>query len=408
MNMNMNKSLAWGSILLALGMSTAVATTSNKGSLLIFPDIDTTDAKNTIIRITNDQSKGIDVKCYYGEYTGDKSLEIPSSAYTKPTIDFQFYVTKSQPVYWSVNDGVGTIDAPVFDGKVGELKCWAVNQSGETQVKFNHLSGTATVIDQGEFHNDYPNGDAPVLTDVDFRSRKHADSYEYNAMTKTCLVAGADKVDCGTVPGQLDLDGKTYQACGQYIVGSFTPKYGYVDGTGSKHTGGYIDGDHSYDRTKAENNFLNIASCTQDLSPTDGHAEAVVHDIVFEVWNENEAKRTGAHELADSWTRIDLGGYKHWHDFRGNQTASYLDSNPQHFTKAGLKTDSAYFRAQSKSYTHKDKKGNVVYTGPAVGLIGEMVRDYGFAGKTAVETIEAGSRSGTISWAPESATAEKK
>jgi len=387
-------------------MSTAVATTSNKGSLLIFPDIDTTDAKNTVIRITNDQSKGIDVKCYYGEYTGDKSLDIPSNAYTKPTIDFQFYVTKSQPVYWSVNDGVGTIDAPVFDGKVGELKCWAVDQSGETQVKFNHLSGTATVLDQGDRHDDEDK--TQVLSLGDFEGRKHGDSYEYNAMTKACLVAGADKVPCGTVPGQLDLDGKAYQSCGRYIVGSFTPKGGYVDGAGSKHYGGFFDGDHSYGRTEAKNNYLNIASCTQDLSPTDGHAEAVVHDIVFEVWNENEAKRTGAHELADSWTRIDLGGYKHHYDFRGDQTSSYLDSNPQHFTKAGLKTDSAYFRAESYSYTHKDKHGNVDYTGPAVGLIGELVRDYGYVGTTAVETIEAGARNGTINWAPESATAEKK
>jgi hypothetical protein len=406
MNMNINKSLAWGSILLALGMSTAMATTSNKGSLLIFPDIDTTDAKNTVIRITNDQSKGIDVKCYYGEYTGDDSLTIPSNHYTKPTIDFQFFVTKSQPVFWSVNDGVGTIDAPYFKDKVGELKCWAVNASGETQVKFNHLHGTATVLDQGDHHDD--EDQTSLLSAADWNSKKHGDSYEYNAMAKTCLVAGDDKVPCGSVPGQLDLDNRTYQGCGRYIVGSFTPKNGHVDGAGSKQMGHYFDGDHSYDRVKAKGNFLNIASCTQDLSPTDGHAEAVVHDIVFEVWNENEAKRTGAHELADSWTRIDLGGYEHRKDFYGNQTASFLDSNQQHFTYAGLRTDSAYFRAESYSYTHKNKKGVVDYTGPAVGLIGEMVRDYGYVGKTAVETIEVGTRSGTINWAPESATAEKK
>jgi len=408
MNMNMNKSLAWGSILLALGMSTAMATTSNKGSLLVFPDIDTTDAKNTIIRITNDQSKPIDVKCYYGEYTGDKSLEIPSNGYTKPTIDFQFPVTKSQPVYWSVNDGVGTISAPDFDGKVGELKCWAVNQSGETQVKFNHLSGTATVIDQGDHHDDEDT--TALLSVADWNNKRHGDSYEYNAMAKTCLVAGDDKVPCGSVPGQLDLDNKTYQGCGRYIIGSFTPKGGLVDGAGDKHQGSYFDGDHSYDRTRAEANYLNVASCTQDLSPTDGHAEAVVHDIVFEVWNEDEFKRTGAHEKADSWTRIDLGGYKHRSSFRGDQTSSPVDSNQQHFTKKGLGTDSAYFRAESYSYTQKgDKyKGTVDYTGPAVGLIGELVRDYGYAGKTAVETIEAGTRSGVINWAPESATAEKK
>ncbi len=388
MNMNMKKSLAWGSILLALGMSTAMAGVINstqKGSLLVFPDIDTSDAKNTVIRITNDQSKKIDVKCYYGEFTGNP--------YNKPTMDFQFPVTQSQPVYWSVNDGVGNIDAPPFDGKTGELKCWAVDQAGLTQVKFNHLSGTATVLDQGDRIKD----PEALLSGNEWDLKRHGGAYEYSAYASACRVTGVDKVPCGPA-GELLLDGTTYDQCGTYIIGSFTPRGGFVDGKGAKHIGGSIDGDFSYGRTVQENNFLNVASCTQDLSPTDGTAVPVVHKIVFEVWNENEAKRTGASEIADSWWRMDLGG-NGTVDHNDVPTSSAIDSNKQHFTKAGLTfTDGAYFRAQS-------------YAGPsgvAVGLLGEMVRDYGKLDKSAVETSHAGARAGSIKWFPESETLEKK
>jgi len=416
MNMNMNKSLAWGSILLALGMSTAMATTSNKGSLLIFPDIDTTDAKNTVIRITNDSSvDGISVKCYYGEYTGDDSLTVPSYPAkghyksSKPTIDFQFSLTPHATAYWSVEDGIGSIGVPEFDGKVGELKCWAVNTAGDNQLKFNHLFGNATVINQGDYSRDDEKN--ALMSGDDWHKRKHGDAYEYNAMTKACVTPGADKVPCGSVPGQLDLDNVAYQSCARYIVGSFTPRLGTIDGTSNlKHTGHFVDGEKDYDRVKAENNYLNVASCTQDLSSRDGYAEAIVHKISFDVWSHNEIKFTGAHEKADSWTRIDLGGYG-TKDRWGNYTSSPLDSNKAHFTKKGVKSDAASFRAESYAlpYAYKNDVG-VVISGPgvAVGLVGELVRDYGKFGTSAAETTEAGSRIGEISWAPGSADAEKK
>jgi hypothetical protein len=48
-----------------------IVNTTQKGSLLVFPDIDHDDSRNTIIRLTNDNTSFIDVKCYYGEFTDD-------------------------------------------------------------------------------------------------------------------------------------------------------------------------------------------------------------------------------------------------------------------------------------------------------------------------------------------------
>lgn len=330
----MKKSILWGSMLLAFASSAAFAApnvinTSQKGSLLIFPDINTTGGKNTVVRITNDNTAAITVKCYYGQYTGNP--------YIKPTVDFDFVLTKNQPAYWSVKTGEGTIFAPDWDNKVGELKCWAVSSGGGTQVKWNHLYGNAVVLD-------------PV----------DSTSHEYTAFASFCRSAGANGTACGTTPGTLELNGTVYDNCAQYIMGNFTPRGGYVDGVS----------------VPANNNYLNVASCTQDLSPV-GYANPIVHSIVFDVWNELEQKRTGAQELADSWWRMDLGGY-------GSPTASPIDVNNGNFTKTNLKTDSAYFRAQSAG---------------GYGLVGEMVRDQGELDQSAVETSNAGTRSGTIKFA---------
>jgi hypothetical protein len=62
-----NKATVWGT-LLPVGLLSfsafagPVGNTSQKGSLLIFPKIDVSDAHETIVRLTND-GKGLEERC---------------------------------------------------------------------------------------------------------------------------------------------------------------------------------------------------------------------------------------------------------------------------------------------------------------------------------------------------------
>jgi len=118
-----------------------VANTSQKGSLLIFPlvDVRTTDAATTIIDISNDANGLAFVNCYY---INDH----------KARVDFSFGITGKATVSWDVLTHSGTIAPPAWpaggsflkgDPNEGELICFATDQAGHNQVRFNHLTGTA-------------------------------------------------------------------------------------------------------------------------------------------------------------------------------------------------------------------------------------------------------------------------
>ena len=110
------------------------------------------NASDTIIQISNDYPRGVMVKCYWVDL--EQQIQ-----------DFMFLVTITQPVWFRASDGLGTAsytnrdktapDAstqpmtvpPFFPDSQGELKCWAVNFEGNSQINWNHLYGTATVLD---------------------------------------------------------------------------------------------------------------------------------------------------------------------------------------------------------------------------------------------------------------------
>ncbi len=316
-----------------------IVNTTQKGSLLIFPEIDTAGTRNTIIRLTNDMTGGIDVTCYYGEFTDDPLV--------KPTRDFMFRVKRTQPVYWEAKDGTGTIQAPDFPSTntgTGQLMCWAVSVGGGTQVKWNHLSGTATIVDTSD-----------------------GTAYTYNAY-QSYTRGIKNKQQVGATPGTLDLNGTAvdgaYDKCGRYLIGHFSPKSAVISLPGTTDVG--IAG-----------NFLSVSSCTQDLSPV-GFANPMPQTIVFDVWNENRVKFSGARESADSWWRMVLG------DTAANY--STIDFAHETFTFDQLQTTSAYFRAESEQ---------------GYGLLGVLVTEYedgsgNNVGIAAVTVNHAGRRSGTI------------
>jgi hypothetical protein len=241
-----------------------VANVSQKGSLLIFPKIDTSFISrvegtsyfhDTIVVIGNDNTKDVWLKCYW--VNREQEIE-----------DFMFHLTPNQPIWFRASDGLGTglydssiapITVPPFfygDNETGELKCWAVDAGDLSQVVFNHLYGSAVIFD-------------PV---------NHA-ALQYNAWSFFARAAGD--------PGKLVLDGnKYYDACPKYLVFNFFSKGSRVifPATGDNAT--FI------------NTELTLVPCNQDLRqdrfPTCTKAK-------FDIWNENETKYTGAYQCLKCW-----------------------------------------------------------------------------------------------------------
>ncbi len=249
-----------------------VTNVSQKGSLLIFPKIDTSMIDNTgpfpvyrdtIVMIGNDYYTEQWIKCYW--VNQDQQIQ-----------DFMFRLTPNQPVWFRASDGTGSGSAddpsvsagitvpPFFPGdyEVGELKCWAVDPSGANQVAFNHLYGNAMIFDT-----------------------LHAAAFEYNAWAFTARgVAQGAPVGTG---GTLVLSGANlaYDACPQYLLFNFFA------------IGSSIDLDGGGSATFAETD-LTLVPCFQDLRqdrvPTCTKAK-------FDIWNENETKYTGAYRCIKCW-----------------------------------------------------------------------------------------------------------
>src|SRR5262245_18654424 len=72
-----------------------VTNATQKGSLLIWPDIRVDNDWNTIIRISNDGSLDVDVICYWMD--GNKNK-----------VDFIFTITKNQAIWFDAKEGDGT------------------------------------------------------------------------------------------------------------------------------------------------------------------------------------------------------------------------------------------------------------------------------------------------------------
>lgn len=224
-----NKAAIWGTSLSVALLSTSafavapIGNTTQKGSLLIFPRIDVSDYKDTIIRITDDYAKPVQLKCYFMDIDKNK-------------VDFEVKLTMNQPFWFSASSGEGTLPVQPFPkfpnpytGEInytGELKCWAVSYDGANQISWNHLVGSATIYD-------YHSGQAA----------------EYNAWGFEALAAQGSIVGH---PGRLNLDGMSYDKCPRTLIGQFAP-------TGD-------DNEIQYgDWIRGSTVQLSVASCTQDL-----------------------------------------------------------------------------------------------------------------------------------------------
>lgn len=242
-----------------------VASTSKKGSLLVFPLINVEPNADTTIEISNDYTATVHVECkYINEWKG--------------RVDFDFDLTSKQTVSWSVGSMVGDqVNPPPFptDGKYpefgstrrGELICYAVSPDLRNQVTWNHLHGNAVVTATGS-------------------------SFRYNPWAFQALdAAGAPNtavnVPIGT-PGNIRLEGlpNTYDACPAYNITTFMPNGAILPPLASVA------------------NFFSFSGCRQDL-----RQDYYVYrtKLQFEkVWNSYEQGFSGAYSCQDSVGTVNL------------------------------------------------------------------------------------------------------
>jgi hypothetical protein len=330
------------------GAFAAVANTSQKGSLLIYARIDVRPGFDTIVRMSNDNNAKATVKCYYMNEV-------------KGRTDFEFDITKKQPVWWSVQNGFGSITVNKFPTDVvntlfssanspfvGELKCWAVDRTGFNTISFNHLSGNATVYD-------FNTGTAFQYNSWNFRGNA--------ALNAVLGVPGVDR---------LVLDGtpNNYDACPQYLIAHYSPAGATLD------SGGGAINVHSND--------LSIVSCNQDL-----RQDFTPYWTKLELtsWNEYEVKFTGAWECSNGYHFFDL---------------TTADKVPEVHTIDVLKTNAALLMVEGVA-SSRCNIGVVTRASGLVGVISTFTSTEDVFEDTHNQRIgttlnAAGSRAGFIDW----------
>lgn len=290
--------LALGLVLALAGTATAapnVVNSTQKGSLLIFPDVDVRATTSTLVRLQNDGASSIGVKCYWTDGNRHRS-------------DFALTLTRNQAVWFDAKTGRGTssvspfpqfasngYDNPYLGGpnanpyRAGQLVCFAVNAGEQHQVKWNHLSGTATVYDTAL-----------------------GAAYEYTAYA-FFISNGVDLQPQGTA-GTMFLNGIDYDACPLYQIGQMSPEVTVTN-----------IGNHQLVFWR---NRLTLVGCAIDLRQD---WLPIYTKWVFDVWNGDEVKFTGAFECADAWHETMF---------------TDIDSAAQNFTRANLGTDAVRYRVQ--------------------------------------------------------------
>jgi hypothetical protein len=292
-----------------LGIGSAaqnVANTSQKGSLLIFPKIDVNEGKDTIVRIGNDYSSAARVQCFWENgYLQVQDLILGVAANTSIWINAR--TGKASTISYTTSISFPVLDYSAGDIEIhshsGELICFAIDSNTRVPISWNHLFGSAEIVD----------------------SRTSTSVYGY-----TAWAFSARNVSLGTPignPGMLKLTGATgdYDACPQYLTSEFlSAPVGSGFGT-----------------------QLTLVPCMQDFRQDAVHISAKAQ---FEVWDENGMKIGDAWKCinrffdgflqdigpgTDPWTGMPIGGYG-GNRFLSNTKTCMLDNG--RFRVAALKS----------------------------------------------------------------------
>ncbi len=297
----------------AIGLAAQnVGNASQKGSLLIFPRIDTTGGRDTIVRISNDYPRDVQLHCNWVDAN-------------RAVVGFEFLITGTQPIWFRASDGLGTgthgsavgrypvAAAPFHEDRAGQLICWAVNSAGTSQIAWNHLYGTAMIIDS-----------------------LHQTAYEYNSVNFTVRAGGSGLGDEVAPPGDLILSARAgeYDACPRYLIFNFFSSHTI---SGQRPIG--LDGE--LEEVTIKRNNLTLVPCHQDLrqdgAPTCTKAK-------FDVWNENEVKFSAIHQCLKCWFEGTL------HEL-GTATGPPGGIGGATFAWKGLNTTLGRFRVQGVAST---------------------------------------------------------
>ena len=295
----------------AMAQPGRVGSGSQKGSLLVFPKVLVETADNgtvwfdTIITIANDNSRNVNVECYWVDAEQN-------------TADFMFALTGNQPTWFKASDGLGSRGwgvSPFGPNNKGELKCWAMGVDDATmeeyQALFNHLYGTAIMIDY----------------------RNHT-SFEYNAYAFKGHYpdsSGVYTTHLGTT-GTLVLDNNypspTYDTGSGYILFNFFAAA--PQGSGFQIV------------NKTDLTLVPLRQdLRQDRLPTCTKAK-------FDVWNENEVKLTGAYQCIKCWFEGSLEKIGTYKDPVSGKPTGYLGRN---FSYKSLHTSLGRTRVTSVAST---------------------------------------------------------
>jgi len=343
-----------------------VANTSQKGSLLKFPliDVRAQDLSTTVIHLSNDQNVGVNVNCIYVNEKKDRT-------------DFHFFISHKGTVSWDVLSGKGEGDTgplsfPLFPSggtfagnpNKGELTCFAVDAAGHSQIAWNHLTGTATVIS---------------FTDAEAGQTRQA--YKYNAWSFIARIGGVEGAPVGT-PGDIQLTGGgagTYDACPLYLIANFSPG-GATFSTGRGNVN-YLD------------NNLAVATCNQDL-----RQDFLLHltKLQFAIWNSKQTKFTGTYICSNSVLEFGLDS--------PDAPAGLV--HPENFSFGVLGTTDARFQVGGIAST-------VCPGSVPAGLVGVLTTSLAIG--TTAESTElgatlhgAGVQSGFVLWDPQPAIVPQK
>jgi len=166
-----------------------VANTGQKGSALVFPRVVVSNTATTYIRLANDGSASIDVHCEY------RDSAVPPALHAGFVIQL-----KARQAFWfdaAVGGTADTKPVPPYPGSTGQglLACWAVDTGDTTQIRWNHISGTANIVDTVA-----------------------SSAVEYPAWAFAVRAPVIDKSPIG-IPGVINLDGIEYDACPRFLHG---------------------------------------------------------------------------------------------------------------------------------------------------------------------------------------------
>jgi hypothetical protein len=219
---------------------------NEQGSLLVFPLIDNTQGKSTIIEVTNRGNLGVWLQGFMiVRKPGDKECDFVKK-------DFYLHLTAQEPLYWNTSGPYNRRDADgvlsqvqSFAGYEGFCFVWAIDSNlTKDEIEWNFLKGDGLLIDG-------------------------ARAMQYNAIPHQGLDVVGNRV--------LNLNGREYTAApSQIMVEGFA--VGVVDG-----------------------GYLAIASLCIDF------VESIQPemDINIDVWNQEEVGQS-RHVDFCQWKKYDL------------------------------------------------------------------------------------------------------